>query len=112
MSLGAPVVVLDRDGTLNVEVHYLSHPDQVELLPGAADAFDAMTSARAYRQGRPASDAVRELWRCAGSQFDAEVVQALATSLPALDGLVPAAAEDEVGRRPPRLAIVHGGAGS
>ena len=28
--------VLDRDGTINVEKHYLSHPDQVELLPGAA----------------------------------------------------------------------------
>lgn len=30
------VVVLDRDGTINVERHYLSDPDQVELLPGAA----------------------------------------------------------------------------
>ncbi len=28
-------VVLDRDGTINVEREYLSHPDQVELLPGA-----------------------------------------------------------------------------
>lgn len=31
-----PTVLLDRDGTINVEVNYLSHPDQVELLPGAA----------------------------------------------------------------------------
>jgi D-glycero-D-manno-heptose 1,7-bisphosphate phosphatase len=30
------VVVLDRDGTINVERHYLSDPDQIELLPGAA----------------------------------------------------------------------------
>ena len=29
-------VVLDRDGTLIVEQHYLSHPGQVELIPGAA----------------------------------------------------------------------------
>lgn len=28
-------VVLDRDGTINVEREYLSHPDQLELLPGA-----------------------------------------------------------------------------
>lgn len=28
-------VVLDRDGTINVEREYLSHPEQVELLPGA-----------------------------------------------------------------------------
>lgn len=48
-----------------------------------ADAFDAMTSARAYRQGRPAADAMTELWRCAGSQFDAEVVEACGAALPA-----------------------------
>ena len=49
-----------------------------------ADAFDAMTSARAYRPARPASEAVRELWRCAGTQFDADVVQALVRALPAI----------------------------
>jgi putative nucleotidyltransferase with HDIG domain len=49
-----------------------------------ADAFDAMTSARAYRPARPAAEAVRELWRCAGTQFDAEVVQALVHALPSL----------------------------
>lgn len=27
-------VLLDRDGTLNVERHYLADPDQLELLPG------------------------------------------------------------------------------
>lgn len=30
-----PFVMLDRDGTLIAERHYLSDPDQVELLPGA-----------------------------------------------------------------------------
>ncbi len=30
-------VFLDRDGTLIAERHYLSRPEQVELLPGAAD---------------------------------------------------------------------------
>ena len=57
-----------------------------------ADAFDAMTSARAYRPGRAASEGLRELWRCAGTQFDAEVVHALAKALPALDRS-PAASE-------------------
>src|SRR5262245_12728091 len=50
-----------------------------------ADAFDAITSARAYRPARAASDAVRELWRCAGTQFDAEVVQALVAALPGIE---------------------------
>lgn len=31
-------VFLDRDGTLIEEVHYLSRPEQVKLIPGAADA--------------------------------------------------------------------------
>ena len=45
MSPSGPVVVLDRDGTLNVEVHYLSHPDQVELLPGVVEGLRALRSA-------------------------------------------------------------------
>jgi D-glycero-D-manno-heptose 1,7-bisphosphate phosphatase len=32
-------VVFDRDGTINVEREYLSHPDQLELLPGAASGL-------------------------------------------------------------------------
>jgi putative nucleotidyltransferase with HDIG domain len=48
------------------------------------DAFDAMTSARAYRPARSVADALQELWRFAGSQFDADVVQALAVVAPTL----------------------------
>lgn len=44
-----------------------------------ADAFDAMTSARAYRPGRPAAEAMAELWRCVGTDFDVKVVQAMGT---------------------------------
>ena len=47
-----------------------------------ADAYDAITSARAYRAPRPSGDALRELWRCAGTEFHAEIVGALATALP------------------------------
>ncbi len=33
------VVVLDRDGTINVERHYLADPAQVELIAGAAEGL-------------------------------------------------------------------------
>jgi D-glycero-D-manno-heptose 1,7-bisphosphate phosphatase len=33
---GAPTVFLDRDGTINRDVHHLSDPELLELLPGAA----------------------------------------------------------------------------
>ncbi|MEW1722192.1 HD-GYP domain-containing protein [Streptomyces sp. NPDC093109] len=46
-----------------------------------ADAFDAMTSTRSYRRGRPVPAAVAELERCAGTQFDPEMVRALVRAL-------------------------------
>ncbi|MCX4769931.1 Cyclic di-GMP phosphodiesterase response regulator RpfG [Streptomyces sp. ADI92-24] len=46
-----------------------------------ADAFDAMTSTRSYRRGRPVPVAVEELKRCAGTQFDPQMVRALARGL-------------------------------
>ncbi|QKV92652.1 HD-GYP domain-containing protein [Streptomyces sp. NA02950] len=46
-----------------------------------ADAFDAMTSTRTYRRGRPVPTAVEELKRCAGSHFDPRMVRALARAL-------------------------------
>jgi putative nucleotidyltransferase with HDIG domain len=45
-----------------------------------ADAFDAMTSARAYRPAQTPVTAIAELWRYAGSQFDAEIVEAFVAS--------------------------------
>ncbi|MEU5607807.1 HD-GYP domain-containing protein [Streptomyces sparsogenes] len=46
-----------------------------------ADAFDAMTSTRAYRRARPVPAAVEELKRCAGAQFDPRMVDALTRAL-------------------------------
>lgn len=36
-------VLLDRDGTINVERHYLSHPDQVELIVNAGRGLAALS---------------------------------------------------------------------
>jgi putative nucleotidyltransferase with HDIG domain len=43
-----------------------------------ADAFDAMTSDRVYRPKRSADEALAELRRCAGTQFDPGIVDAFA----------------------------------
>jgi diguanylate cyclase (GGDEF)-like protein len=43
-----------------------------------ADAFEAMTNARPYRPARRTHEALAELRRCAGTQFDEQVVEALA----------------------------------
>ncbi|MGN6090343.1 MAG: HD-GYP domain-containing protein, partial [Actinomycetales bacterium] len=44
---------------------------------GVADAFDAMTTTRSYRNARPVGEALSELRRCAGEQFDPAMVEAL-----------------------------------
>ena len=41
----------------------------------AADSFDAMTTDRAYRNALPAADAIAELIRCSGTQFDPRVIE-------------------------------------
>lgn len=38
-------VFLDRDGTINTEVGYLNHPDQVELMPRAGAAIKLLNEA-------------------------------------------------------------------
>lgn len=44
-----------------------------------ADAYDAMTSPRPYRQQQSAQQALEELRRCAGTQFDPELVELFCT---------------------------------
>jgi HD-GYP domain-containing protein (c-di-GMP phosphodiesterase class II) len=52
-----------------------------------ADAYDAMTSDRPYEPALPATVAVEEIKRCAGTQFDPDVAGALARLLEArMDG--------------------------
>ena len=49
-------------------------PIEARLL-GVADAFDAMTSDRSYRPALSVEQALAELERCAGSQFDPELAE-------------------------------------
>jgi diguanylate cyclase (GGDEF)-like protein/putative nucleotidyltransferase with HDIG domain len=53
------------------------------------DAYDAMTSDRVYRGRLSQEDAVAELERCAGTQFDPGVVAALAEELELVEESVP-----------------------
>jgi response regulator RpfG family c-di-GMP phosphodiesterase len=48
----------------------------------AVDAFDAMTTGRAYRRGLAPEDAVAELKADSGTQFDGTVVEAFLASYP------------------------------
>jgi len=41
-----------------------------------ADSYDAMTSDRPYRQRRTRAEAIAEIERCSGSQFDPQIVEA------------------------------------
>ena len=47
----------------------------------ACDAYSAMTTDRPYRGARSAEEALDELRRCAGTQFDADVVAAVARTV-------------------------------
>jgi putative nucleotidyltransferase with HDIG domain len=47
-----------------------------------ADAFDAMTTRRPYRESRPPVDAMLELRRVAGTQLDPEAVEAFVSAFP------------------------------
>jgi diguanylate cyclase (GGDEF)-like protein len=86
---------LDIDPVADWVLHHherwdgMGYPDglEAEEIPlGAriilvADAYDAMTSDRAYRGRLTPQEAVSELERCAGSQFDPEIVAVFAREL-------------------------------
>ncbi len=52
-------------------------------IAAVADSFDAMTSGRPYRAGMAVEEAMAELYRCIGTQFDAQCVAAFARALDA-----------------------------
>ena len=54
-----------------------------------ADCFDTIISERAYKPGRTIDQALEELRRCSGTQFDTNIVENLARSLEPSHDLVP-----------------------
>jgi two-component system, cell cycle response regulator len=60
------------------------HADEIPLtarIIAVADAFDAMTTARPYKPTLTVPEALAELQRCAGSQFDPKVIAAFEHAL-------------------------------
>jgi putative two-component system response regulator len=54
----------------------------VARVVSVADAFDAMTTSRAYRPSRTATEAMNELQRCSGRHFDPVIVAAFLRAFP------------------------------
>lgn len=67
--------------------HGVAHTELPPLvrIVTAVDAFDAMTSTRSYRRALDVGTAMAELRRCAGAQFDPDVVDALDRVVQRLD---------------------------
>ncbi|HYA12148.1 MAG TPA: HD-GYP domain-containing protein [Thermodesulfovibrionales bacterium] len=58
--------------------------DEIPLLSGiisVADSFDSMMSERPYKQKLRIDDALSELKRCSGTQFDPQVVEAFSKAI-------------------------------
>jgi two-component system cell cycle response regulator len=66
------------------------HGDEIPLgsrVVAVCDAFDAMVSERPYREAMSVEEAIAELKRCAGTQFDAGVVEAFTSIVEGRDDL-------------------------
>lgn len=63
------------DGTGYNEGLYGESIPLIGRIIGVADAYDAMTSPRSYRRGLSKVEAINELNRCAGTQFDPNVAR-------------------------------------
>jgi HD-GYP domain-containing protein (c-di-GMP phosphodiesterase class II) len=71
----------DWDGTGYPDGLVAENIPLVARIVRACDAFSAMTTDRSYREARPVEEAVAELQRCSGTDFDPAVVEALTASV-------------------------------
>lgn len=106
-----PCIFFDRDGTLIEERHYLSDPEQVALLPGAAEAVRlarshgylavVLTNQSGVGRGYFTLDDVRRV--------NARMAELLAAGGAAIDGIYvcPHAPEDHCDCRKPRTGLVQ-----
>lgn len=104
-------VLLDRDGTIIYEKHYLASPDGVELLPGAAEGLRMLqqagyglivvTNQSALGRGYLTEDRLREI--------HAVLENALAEQQVRLDGILycPHTPQDDCECRKPRLGMLR-----
>jgi putative nucleotidyltransferase with HDIG domain len=98
-----PIVELHHERPDGLGYPYGLRGDDIPLaarIVHVADAFDAMTSARAYRRALARSEAIAELRRHAGIQFDVASVDALLASLPAATIAPEPALQELLGRQP------------
>jgi putative nucleotidyltransferase with HDIG domain len=82
-----PIVELHHERPDGLGYPYGLRGDDIPLfarIVHVADAFDAMTSARAYRSGRIPVEAIAELRRGVATDFDGPSVDALIAALPKL----------------------------
>ncbi|HZI51763.1 MAG TPA: HD-GYP domain-containing protein [Terriglobia bacterium] len=92
------MAVRNVDGFQNASLMVLHHHERwdgngypgnlrgTEIPPGSyiiavADSFDALTTDRPYRKGRTPEEALREICRCVGTQFNADAVRAFCDSM-------------------------------
>jgi diguanylate cyclase (GGDEF)-like protein len=89
--------------------HHIPLPARIVAV---CDALHAMTSDRPYRQARPIDVALTELRRCAGTQFDPEVVTAVVDAQAATGALAGAGAAGAAASRARRSSRISSSAGT
>jgi D-glycero-D-manno-heptose 1,7-bisphosphate phosphatase len=104
-------VILDRDGTINIHKNYISDPDEIELIPGAAEGLRLMKKlgvgliviTNQSAVGRGYFDLARL------KEINGRLVELLHAENVVLDGIYycPHTPEDQCNCRKPKPALVE-----